>query len=120
MMPGMRAWLAISRKQRRDILNLRRYPRARPVNWHRLRNLVGEEFLGSLFRESTAASRSSSLLLRSFTIFFSSCLRSHFSLTRRSRLFCFANKLFLAIISFSLFLPSGTFLTLFSVRVCFI
>ena len=46
-MPGISPWLAISRKQSRDNLNLRKNPRDRPVNWHLLRRRVLEEVMGS-------------------------------------------------------------------------
>jgi hypothetical protein len=88
--PGIRPLLAISRKQRRDIPNLRRKPLALPVNMHRFLRRTGEEFFGSLFSVFCAARRSSSLRRMSRTTLFNSCRFCHLALTRIFRLFCFA------------------------------
>ncbi len=77
--PGMSPLFAISRKQRRESLNFLRQPLDLPVIWQRLRKRTGEEFLGSLLSETTAAARSSSLLDRSKIVFFSIWRLSHLS-----------------------------------------
>jgi hypothetical protein len=46
--PGMSPLLANSLKQSLDNLNFLKNPRARPVIWHRLRSLTGEELRGIL------------------------------------------------------------------------
>lgn len=104
----MRPWLAISRKQSLDILNLRRHPRLRPVNWQRLRRRTFEEFFGILFRVSTATRRSSIGLETSRINLLSSCLLSHLFFTSFSRLFCLEIHPFVAI-EIPYFLRAGPF-----------
>lgn len=104
----MRPWLAISRKQSLDILNLRRHPRLRPVNWQRLRRRIFEEFFGILLRASTATSRSSIGRETSRINFLSSCLFSHLFCTNFSRLFCLEIHPFVAI-DVPYFLRAGPF-----------
>lgn len=100
--------LASSRKHKRDSLNFLRYPLARPVSWHRFLRRTGDELRDILLSVVCAANRSSSVLFKSRTIFFNSWRLSHLSLTRRSRLFCFAIEDFLAI-PFHYFLRPGPF-----------
>lgn len=118
--PGRRPIDAISLNVRRDSLNFLRKPRGRPVNWQRLRRRIGEESRGILFNAMRASSLSSSerFMLRIF--FFSSCLLSHLSFTKRSRRFCFSTDDFFAIGFLILFFASGALLTLLAIRVLFI
>src|SRR3990167_7723301 len=95
--PGMSPMFAISRKHKRESLNFLKNPLERPVIWQRLRKRTGEEFLGSLFKALIASERSSSLLEKSDTTFFSCCLLSHFRDTIFSLFFCLAIEDFLAI-----------------------
>ena len=118
-MPGMRPWLAISRKQRRESLNLRRNPRERPVNWQRLRRRIGEEFLGILLRASTAARRSSIVRSMSRITPLRAVLFSHLFFTIRSRFFCLATCDFFAMVPL-LFSTSRPFLALLAVGIFFI
>lgn len=100
--PGMRPWLAISRKQSLESLNFLKNPLARPVNWQRLRRRTGEEFLGILFKASTALSRSSMGLVMSRITCFNAWRFSHLVFTILSRFFCLAIEDFFAMsISFS-------------------
>lgn len=117
-MPGILPELAYSLKHNRDILNLRRYPRARPVSKQRLRSRVGDEFFGNLFSAITALALSNSLVDGLRIIFFNSCLFLYLRATRTSRRFCVSIKPSLAIIPlyvlragpFCLFFRLGSFL----------
>jgi hypothetical protein len=115
--PGRSPLDAISRKQRRDILNLRKNPRDLPVNWHRLRRRVLEESLGILLRASTAASLSSIDLLISMIAFFKACRFSHFNCTCLSRRCCFATEDDFAMNIPLLFFSSRPFLALLSIGI---
>ena len=95
-------------EQRRESLNLLKNPRDRPVNWHRLRRRVGEEFFGSLLRASTAASRSSIVFIHIENDLFKPCRLSHLFFTILSRFFCFATRRFFCHCS-SYFLRAGPF-----------
>jgi len=115
----MSPWLAISRKQIRESLNLRRNPRDLPVNWHLLRRRMEEEFFGILFRLSTAASLSSMGRVMSRITAFNFARLSHLFFTIRSRFFCLAIEHLFAI-SYSLFFSARPFLALFAVWVSFV
>ncbi len=106
--PGIKPWFAISRKQSRESLNFLRNPRALPVNWHRFLRRTGEEFLGNLLSESTAARRSSIGFFISRMIALNFDLLSKLLLTNLSRFFCFAMEDFFAIL-IPYFLRPGPF-----------
>ena len=65
--PGIRPWLAISRKVTLDIPNRRMYPRGRPVMLQRLWYRMGDEFLGSFCRPSQSPA---SFKARRFSAYF--------------------------------------------------
>jgi len=116
-MPGMVPLFASSRKQIRDIWNLRRYPRGRPVRLQRFLSRTGDELRGSLFNFSCAAIRSSSEEEGLRTIFLSVCRSSHLRSTSVLRRACFA---LCAVVIILLLFAGRPFLPLFAVRVCLI
>ena len=61
VIPGIMPYEASSLKVRRDNLNLRRKPLARPVIWQRFLRRQGEESRGILFSATLACSLSSSV-----------------------------------------------------------
>lgn len=113
---------AISRKDRREILNFLKYPLGRPVSWHRLRSLIGEESLFILFNLIPASIRSSSLRFIFLTLALSSWRLFQLRLTVSSRRFCFSTEDFFAIsvLISSLFFTSWAFLPLLSVWIFFV
>ncbi len=86
--PGRRPARALSRNVSLEHLNLRKKPRPRPVNRHRLRRRTEQVSRRILFKSIFALRRSSSLKLGSITIARSLFRFSQWRLTRISRFFC--------------------------------
>lgn len=119
VMPGIIPWEASSLNDKRESLNLRKYPLARPVNWQRFLRRVGDVSLGILLSAMRAFSLSSSERFMLYDLSRKSFRLFQWSWTSFSRRFCFSTDDFFAMLT-SLFFSRWSFLTLLAVRVFFV